>query len=123
MAREPLGHKSTTIEGDPGSAGYQGSTGASVGASVGGVVGGAVGAAPIGAAIGGLIGLIGDLFASGSGSRKPKPAKLRPQVAERGTVAPADTTTTSDPGSSSAASKFGPDIRLQAAQNLGRRFG
>jgi len=132
MARTPLGHKDTTYGGDPGSAGYQGSTGAKLGTAIGGA-----GAAAVGlgagvltgglvtgvAAIAGLIGLVGDMIASGSGARKPKAAKVKPQMVQREpSRATGGAGSAGDPGSS-VAPGFGPDVRLQAAQNLGRRFG
>ena len=125
MARTPLqlDPSKQTYGGDPGSAGYQGSTGQNVGSTVGGAIGaiaggGAPGAA-IGGAIGSLLGMIGDLFASGSGSRDPVAAKVKPQLSGRQPAA-AVQSSLSDPGSSASGMPHGPAIRLEAAKNIHR---
>lgn len=130
MPRAPLQQGDQTYGGQAGSAGYQGSTGSKVLSGVGGVAAGlAAGASAgpagvaLGAAIGGLVGLVGDLVASGSGSKKPVAAKLKPQFTPREPTQVAGAgPQLSDPGSSGSPG-FGPDVRLQAAKNLGRRFG
>lgn len=131
MARVPLGHKDTTYGGDAGDLGYQGSSASQFGSAIGGVSAGLAGAKAgafagpggiaLGAAIGGLVGLIGDFFASGAGSRKPVAAKLKPQMAQRDPSGSTSGASAYDPGASSSIAQ-GPNVRLQAAQNLGGRL-
>lgn len=133
--RAPIESKFKTTGGDPGSAGYQGTMGSKIGAATGGAAAaggaiagaklGAIGGAPLiaaGAAIGGLIGLIGDFFAAGAGEKKPEPARKLPQFGGRAPTQVASGGQLSDPGAAAGPSA-GPNVRLQAAKNLGRRFG
>jgi len=126
MARTPLqlDPSKQIYGGDPGSAGYQGNTGQKVGSAVGGALGtlGGPGGAAIGSAIGNVLGLIGDLIGAGSGARDPVAEKLKPQMSTRGADGSTLASGLSDPGASPSPG-MGPNVRLQAAANLGRRLG
>ena len=135
MARTPLGHKDKTYGGQQGSAGYQGNTGMTLGGSLGGA-GAAIGGLAAGAltgglvtgvaAIGSLIGLVGDMIASGSGSKKHVAPEMKPTMAPRDAQlgnTQMSVSSAKDPGSAPISGGQAGEVRLKAAQNLGRRFG